>query len=68
MEQQNRNYYERREHAERMAASTASSTEAMRVHQQLADLYAGLIQHAEVPPRSPDLCVGLPGLVILTRD
>ncbi len=68
MEQQNRLYYEQREHAERAAASMASSPQAKRVHQQLADLYAGLIQRAEVPPRLQDQVMGSPSFVILTRD
>lgn len=68
MEQQDRLYHRRRERAERKAASTASSPVAKRVHQQLATHYADLFERAEAPPRSHDQQVGLPGLVILSRD
>ena len=42
-------YYQRRERAERAAAKSASCPQARRVHQELAQAYAGILQEQRIP-------------------
>lgn len=48
MEQGNVGYFEQRERSERAAAQNASSMEARRVHEELADNYAQLAREAQL--------------------
>lgn len=52
MDQDTREYFQRREQYERAAAKKAHSVHARRVHQQLADNYATLIRSKAEPMRS----------------
>ena len=51
-EHQSIDYFRRREQAERAAAKKAQSEAARRVHQELAQEYAGLIRGTGVSARS----------------
>ena len=67
MDQQQSRYYIQRERAERAAAEAALCPAAKRAHEQLANLYAGLMQNPDgVLSQVPD-GQGTPHLIILSR-
>lgn len=68
VEQQVRHYYQRRALTEQTAAMAATCPEAMRVHQQLAELYAELVQQPEVPAPASEEGAGRQKIVFLSRD
>ena len=54
MEPRARDYYERREHAERAAAQAASCPQARRAHEQLAEQYRRVILLSDDVPRAEE--------------
>ena len=67
MDQFSKAYFERRERAERAAAKSATCPQARRVHQEMAQIYAALLQgHARPAPRQPETFLQS-GLTILHR-
>jgi hypothetical protein len=61
-------YLAQREQAERQAAEVALCPEARRAHQHLADLYAEEIRRDSPSALLDDDVIGLPRVVILSRD
>ena len=54
MKTESRDYYAARERAERTAADNATTPEARKAHEKLAEAYAQLALEAPLPAEQPD--------------